>query len=576
MLDSEIIKKRAHEWLSPLFDEKTRTLVKDLLENNQAELEESFYKELDFGTGGLRGLMGVGTNRINEYTIAMATQGLANYLKMSFPGQKISVAIAYDSRNNSAKYAIKVSEILSANGIEAYRFNELRPTPQLSFAIRKFKCNAGIVITASHNPKEYNGYKVYWSDGGQLIPPHDKNIINEVRKIGSLKDVKQVTITNKLKIIQDDFDHVYHDAVLDQMTFPKILSKSDLQVVYTPIHGTGITAIPQVLTKAGLKHLYLVDAQSRPDGSFPTVKYPNPEEESAMKMGLQLAIEKNADLLLGTDPDSDRVGVGINNGNEGFDLINGNQVAAIIVYFLLKQLNDEKKLNGNEYIAKTIVTTPLINAICESYNVNCYDTLTGFKYIAEQIKLREKQEKFIAGAEESYGYLIGDYCRDKDAVVSSLIICEIAAWAKEHGKSIKDILIEIYLKYGFYKECLVSLTKQGRRGVQEIEQMMDQFRNNPKKTVCGKELLKSRDYRESIEKSYVSGNISMINLPKSNVIQLLYEDGFNITIRPSGTEPKIKFYLGVKTNLLDKNAFQQTDDLLNAQLRTMIKEFEIE
>ena len=576
MQDSDLIKKRANQWLSPLFDEKTRAAVQDLIENNHAELEESFYKELEFGTGGLRGLMGVGTNRINIYTIAMATQGLANYLRQCFSNEEISVAIAYDSRIKSEELAIKTAEILSANGIKAYRFAELRPTPQLSFAIREMGCTAGIVITASHNPKEYNGYKVYWNDGGQLIPPHDKNIINEVRRVGSIKDVKQVTITNKLKLIDESFDDLYHQAVIDQLLQPEILENSDLKVVYTPIHGTGIKAIPQVLTKAGVRSLNVVESQSDPNGNFPTVKFPNPEEETAMKLGIDLANKLDADILLGTDPDADRVGVGIKTEEHGIDLINGNQVASLIIYYLLSQLHNSKSLKGNEFVAKTIVTTHLINAICDDYKVNCYETLTGFKYIAEQIKQREGSEKFIAGGEESYGYLIGDYCRDKDAVVSSLILCEIAAWAKSNNKKLKDILTEIYLRYGFFKEKLISLTKKGRRGAQEIEKMVESYRESPKKNICGKKLLKTRDYREGIEKSFVSGNISKLNLPTSNVIQLFYEDDYSVTVRPSGTEPKIKFYLGVKTELPSAEDYQITDDLLNAQIRNMIKELEIE
>ena len=574
MQEKELIIEKAKSWLSSSFDEKTRSQVEKLILENYAELEESFYKDLDFGTGGMRGIMGVGTNRMNIYTVAMATQGLSNYLKQVYPGEKIKVAIAYDSRINSPLFASKASEIFSANGIEVYAFQDLRPTPELSYTIRELGCHSGIVITASHNPKEFNGYKVYWNDGGQLVPPHDKNIIQEVRKINSMADVKQVIIRDHIKLLSGKIDSQYREEVIRQCVNKELIQNSDLKVVYTSIHGTGITMIPDTLREAGFKEVHIVEEQSKPDGNFPTVKSPNPEEESAMSIGLEKARDINADILLGTDPDTDRVGIAVRNKNH-LELLNGNQAAVLIIYYMLSQLRDKGELKSNHFTAKTIVTTQLIDAICESFKVNCYNTLTGFKYIAEQIRLREGKEKFVAGGEESYGYLIGDYTRDKDAVVSSLILCEIAAWAKQRGLSLFDLLKMIYSEFGFYKETLVSLTKKGRRGAEEIQEMMDNFRKEPKKEILGKKLLKTKDYLESIEKSAISGNISVIDLPKSNVFQMFYEDGYTVTARPSGTEPKIKFYIAVRDDFKETDDFDQVNERLEMILFAIKKEFGI-
>ena len=575
MDDRDEITIKANTWLGPSFDDETRSIVQDLLTNNLPELEESFYKDLEFGTGGLRGIMGVGTNRMNIYTVAMSTQGLANYLKKSFPDEKIRVAIAFDSRNNSALFAKTASEVLSANGILVCLFDELRPTPELSFAIKILKCHSGIVITASHNPKEFNGYKVYWQDGGQLVPPHDKNTIAEVRKVRSMKDVKQVVIKNNLKSISQELDVAYRKAVIEQCMNREMIKSSDLKIVYTSIHGTGITMIPDVLREAGFKDVNIVEAQAEPNGDFPTVKSPNPEESSAMAMGLDLAGEIKADILLGTDPDTDRVGIAVLNSAGKMELLNGNQAAVLIIQYLLENLKKNEKLKGNEFVAKTIVTSQLIDEICFEYGVNCYNTLTGFKFIAEQIRLREGKERFVAGGEESYGYLIGDYTRDKDAVVSSLVLCEIAAWVKSKGKTLNDLLADIYVKHGFYKEDLVSLTKKGRRGAEEIAQMMEDFRKDPKKELLGKKLLKIRDLKDGIEKSIVSGNISVLDLPRSNVFQMFYEDGYMVTARPSGTEPKIKFYLGVKDDLSRPEELSAVNERLNMVLKNIKKEFDI-
>ena len=574
MQDREAIIEKAKSWLSNSFDENTRNQVQKLLQENYAELEDSFYKELEFGTGGMRGLMGVGSNRMNKYTIAMATQGLSNYLKNVYRNEKIRVAIAFDSRINSKSFATRTAEIFSANGIEVYLFEDLRPTPQLSFVIRELNCHSGVVITASHNPKEFNGYKVYWNDGGQLVPPHDDNIIKEVRKVTSMNDVKQVVIRDQVKMLGHEIDLQYKAAVINQCINDSMIAQSDLKIVYTPIHGTGITMVPEVLKEAGFKNLKIVEEQSHPDGNFPSVKSPNPEDEGAMSLGMQIAKDNSADILLGTDPDADRVGIAVNH-NGIMKLLNGNQAAVLIIHYLITQLKELNKLESNHFVAKTIVTTQLVDSICESHRINCYSTLTGFKYIAEQIRLREGKEIFLAGGEESYGYLIGDYTRDKDAVVSSLILCEIAAWAKTKDLTLVDLLMEIYHKYGFYKESLVSLTKKGRRGAEEIAEIMNSLRKDAKSEILGKKLLKTKDYLERIEKSAISGNISQINLPKSNVFQMFYEDGYCITARPSGTEPKIKFYIAVKGELNQGDDFEQMDEKMEMTLFNIKKELGI-
>jgi len=575
MEEREALIEKAKSWLSSSFDEETKNEVQNLILNNHAELEECFYKDLEFGTGGLRGIMGVGTNRMNIYTIAMSTQGLANYMKKVFPSEKIRVAIAFDSRIKSSLFARRTAEVFSANGIEVYMFDELRPTPQLSYTIRRLNCHGGVVITASHNPKEFNGYKVYWNDGGQLVPPHDKLIIEEVRKIASMKDVKQVIIRDHIKTLSGEIDKSYRSEVIKQCLNPSIIKNSDLKIVYTSIHGTGITMVPDTLKQAGFKNINVVKEQAIPDGNFPTVKSPNPEEKSAMELGLNYANNIEADILLGTDPDADRVGLAARNINGHLELLNGNQAAALIIYYMLNILKSSGKLQHNHFVAKTIVTSQLIDEICAKYKVKCYNTLTGFKYIAEQIRLREGKEIFVAGGEESYGYLIGDYARDKDAVVSSLILCEIAAWAKNNGKTLTRLLAEVYTEFGFYKEALVSLTRKGRRGAEEIKQMMDDFRSNPLKEIIGKKLLRTKDFMESIEKSVVSGNISIIDLPKSNVFQMFFEDGYSITARPSGTEPKIKFYIGVRDEFAKGEDYTKTNERLELVLQNIKREIGI-
>lgn len=569
------IEEKAHKWLESNIDQQTKTEIKNLL-NSEAELTEAFYKDLEFGTGGLRGIMGVGSNRINKYTIGMATQGLANYLLKTYPNQPISVAIAHDSRNNSAFFAETTAAVFSANGIKVYFFKELRPTPQLSFAVRQLGCQSGVVITASHNPKEYNGYKAYWNDGAQMVAPHDKNVIDEVGRIKGINDVKFEKDASKIELLGEKMDEEYLEAIVNlSLSQDAIKNQQDLKIVFSPIHGTGITLVPEVLKRMGFKNVMVVEEQAVPDGDFPTVVYPNPEEEDAMSMALQHAKEKDADIVMATDPDADRVGIAVKNNNDEFQLLNGNQTGALLMYYLLKKWQENGKLNGHQYIVKTIVTTDLIDKIAAYYNVDCYNTLTGFKFIAAIIKELEGKKEFIGGGEESYGYLISDFVRDKDAVASCAMIAEMAAYAKDQSQSVYSLLLEMYVKFGFYKEKLVSLTKKGQSGVGEIEKMMRDLRSYPPRNLAGAKVVRMIDYHHTIEKDLVSGTEKTIGFTKSNVLQFITEDGTKISARPSGTEPKIKFYVSVNEKLDKVENFETVEKKLNAKIDEVIKDLKL-
>jgi len=571
-VDPKILNE-AEAWLKGKYDAETKKQVKSLIENDQAELIESFYKNLEFGTGGLRGIMGVGTNRMNKYSVGMATQGLANYLKKMFPDiEQIKVAIAYDSRNNSKYFAQITAEVFSGNNFKVFLFDDLRPTPELSFAVRYLKCQSGIVITASHNPKEYNGYKAYWDDGGQLISPHDKNVIEEVKKIKSIEEVKFKGKPENIEIIGESIDKVYLEKIKELSLSPEIIKKhKDLKIVFTPIHGSGTRLVPESLKKFGFENVYEVDEQKIPDGNFPTVKSPNPEEPAALSLAIKKANEIDAALVMATDPDADRVGIAVKDNNNEFILLNGNQAASLLIYYLLRKWKENKKLSGNEFIVKTIVTSELLKDIAIKNGVESFDVLTGFKYIADIIKQNEGIKTFIGGGEESYGYLVGDFVRDKDAVISCSIIAEIAAWAAENGKTLYETLIDVYHEFSFYKEKLLSVVRKGKSGSEEIQQMMIDYRNNPPKSINNSNVHIIKDYLLQKEIDLRSGEEKSISLPKSNVLQFFLEDGSKISIRPSGTEPKIKFYFGVKTSLDDRKKFEETDSILNSKLDNIIK-----
>ena len=572
-ISPEII-ERAKVWLSDKYDSETRKQVQELIDNNPEELLESFYKNLEFGTGGLRGIMGIGTNRMNTYTVAMATQGFANYIKLMFPNiEQPQIAIAFDCRNNSPEFAKTAAEVMSANGIKVFIFNSLRPTPELSFAIRELKCQAGIVITASHNPKEYNGYKAYWEDGGQLVSPHDKNVIGEVEKITDFSMVNFNANNDLIEYLDEKFDEIYINKILDLSLSPESIEKQqDLVFVYTPIHGTGGQIIPKLFSKAGFKNVHCVEEQMIVDGNFPTVVSPNPEEKAALTLAIEKAKKVNADVVLATDPDADRVGIAVKDENGGFVLLNGNQTAALLTYYLLTRWNELGKLSGKEYIVKTIVTTELLFDMANKYNVEKFDVLTGFKFIADKI-LNNPEMTFIGGGEESYGFLIGDFVRDKDANSACFMIAEIAAWAAEQNKTLYQILKEIYKEFGFYKEGLLSLTKKGISGSEEIKNMMFRFRNDTPKEILGSKIIEIKDYKTSICKNVISGTETVIDLPKSDVLQFFTEDGTKISIRPSGTEPKIKFYFGIKAKLNDIADFEVVDSDLNNKINSLTKLF---
>ena len=571
------VKEKANRWLEGNYDENTKKHVKHLLENDETELIDAFYKDLEFGTGGLRGIMGVGTNRMNIYTVGMATQGLGNYIKKKFTDIKLpKVVIAHDSRNNSRLFAEKTAEILSANGIKAYLFDKLRPTPELSFAIRHLECQAGVVITASHNPKEYNGYKVYWEDGGQIISPHDKNIINEVKKIKNIDSVNFKGDSNLIEQIGEDIDNAYLENIKGLSLNPDIIGKEkDLKIVYTPLHGTGVELIPKALEKFGFNNIIHVPEQDEINGDFPTVHSPNPEENAALEMAINKAEETDADLVMATDPDSDRVGIAVRTNKGKIEILNGNQAAALLIDYLISQWKEKGKLKGREYIVKTIVTSEILENIAENNNVDVYNTLTGFKYIADKIKSLEGQKTFIGGGEESYGYLAGEFVRDKDAVISCALLAEVTAFAKHQGNSLFDRLIDIYVEHGFYKERLMSIVKKGKEGEEEIKQMMDKFRNNPPDTINGEEIMLIHDYQKQKTDDILSQLRYSIDLPKSNVLQYILRDGSQISIRPSGTEPKIKFYFSVNEKLEKREDFEKVNELLDKRIDGIIESLNI-
>jgi phosphoglucomutase len=568
------VSTRAREWLGDDYDETTRNQVQALLEGSEDDLVEAFYRDLEFGTGGLRGIMGPGTNRINEYTIGMATQGLANYLLKSFSHlNTIKVAIAYDCRNNSRLFAETAAGILTANEIDVFLFDDLRPTPELSFAIRHLGCQSGLVITASHNPKEYNGYKVYWEDGGQIISPHDVNIVAEVKKITSIGQVKRNAQQSRLKMIGEEIDLAYLARIGNISLSSENNEKwKDMKIVFTPIHGAAVHMVPRALAVFGFENIIRVPGQDEVDGNFPTVISPNPEEAAALKLALEKAEESDADLVMGTDPDGDRVGIAVKDLQGKFVLLNGNQTASLLLYYLLKRRQEQGGLKSGQYIVKTIVTTELLPDIADRFGVECFDVLTGFKYIAAMMRMHEGDKQFIAGFEESYGYLAGDFVRDKDAVLSCALIAEATAWAMEQGRSLYEMLIDLYLEFGLYREFLISIVKQGKAGAEEIDAMMDGFRNSPPGSVNGSPVMLINDYLKQKSIDSISELRQDIDLPRSNVLQFFLKDGTVISIRPSGTEPKIKFYIGVHEKLHSRDDYDRVQRQLEEKKDSILKE----
>ena len=555
-------KQRIESWLSGNFDQATKDEIKRLEKEDAASLEDAFYQNLEFGTGGLRGLMGVGTNRMNKYTVGMATQGYANYLKQFF-GENVKVAIAHDSRNNSRFFAETAANVFAANGIKVYLFAELRPTPELSFAIRTLGCQGGVVCTASHNPKEYNGYKAYWNDGSQLVPPHDKNVIREVDKISSVDEVKWSGGEANITIIGEELDKQYIEMVKSLSVYPEIIEKQkDLKIVYTPIHGTGIKMVPPVLKRFGFENVHIVEAQAEPDGNFPTVAYPNPEESEAMSLGLKMAKELDADILCGTDPDADRIAIGVKDREGNWVLMNGNQTAVLAFNYLIEARKAKGIARPNDMVITTIVTTPMVDVIAKKNGVACYRVLTGFKWIADLIREKEGSENYIIGGEESFGLMIGDKIRDKDGISAVAMLCEMAAYEKQKGRSLFEKMIDLYAEYGLYKKHPIPITKKGMDGQQQIAKMMESYRKDPPTMIGSAKVACIRDYEFQLEKNLLTGEQKALELPRSNVLQFLLEDGTSISARPSGTEPKIKFYFSVNAPLKNKEDF----DLLNAEL----------
>lgn len=571
-----MIEKNVQGWLNGNYDAATKQAILDLQSNNKEELQDSFYRNLEFGTGGLRGIMGVGTNRINKYTIGMATQGFSNYLLKTYPNEIISVAIGHDSRNNSRFFAETTAQVFASNGIKVFLFEALRPTPELSFAIRQLQCKAGVVCTASHNPKEYNGYKAYWNDGGQLVPPHDKNVIIEVESIQSVDEVKWTGGEHNIQLMGEAMDQGYIKMLKSLSVYPEIIAQqNDLKIVYTPIHGTGITLVPKVLAEFGFTNVTIVDEQAIPDGNFPTVKYPNPEESETMSIGLAKAKAIDADILLGTDPDADRVGVGVKNHKGEWVLMNGNQTAVLAFAYMMEARRAKGIAANNDMVVTTIVTTEMINQVAKINEVNCYNVLTGFKWIAELVKEKEGKENYIIGGEESFGLMIGDQIRDKDAVSAVALLCEMAAYEKSRGKTLFDKMIELYIQYGFYYENLISITKKGMNGQQEIKDMMDGYRQSPPVNIDGEAVVTLLDYELQLGKNLQTGETWKLNLPKSNVLQFVTAKGSKISARPSGTEPKIKFYFSVNTELKDKESFDFKYQMLQEKINGIIKDMQL-
>ena len=565
-----------NQWLGGNYDENTKAEIQALVDQNATtDLIDSFYKSLEFGTGGLRGIMGAGSNRINKYTIGTATQGLANYLNNKYPGEKISVAIAHDSRNNSDYFAKITADVFSANGIYVYFFEELRPTPELSFAVRHFGCKSGVMLTASHNPKEYNGYKAYGADGGQFTSPDDKLVIDEVNEISSIDEVKFDRVEANIELIGEAVDKLYLDGITALSISPEAIKRQhDLKIVYSPIHGTGITLVPKALEQFGFTNVTLVEEQSKPDGNFPTVVYPNPEEKDALTLAMNKAKEIDADLVLATDPDADRVGIAVKDNNGEWVLLNGNQTGSLLINYLLTAWQEAGKLDGNQFIVKTIVTSNLIEEIAKKKDVTYYNTLTGFKYIGQVMTELEGKKYFIGGGEESYGYLIGDLVRDKDAVVSAAFISEMTAYYKDKGASLYNALLDMYVEYGLYKEDLVSLTKKGKTGAEEIKAMMVKFRENPPASLGGSKVSILKDYELSQETDLATGKVTKLDYPTSDVLQLITEDGSIVSARPSGTEPKIKFYCSVNAPLADRADFAKVNEELGEKIKSVMTDLQ--
>jgi len=570
------IAQKVEHWLAGNYDQATKDAIALMQSQSHDELADSFYRNLEFGTGGLRGIMGVGTNRINKYTIGMATQGFANYLNKTYSGEKISVVVGHDSRNNARFFAETTAQVFAANGIKVYLFEALRPTPELSFAIRTLGAKAGVVCTASHNPKEYNGYKAYWNDGGQLVPPHDKNVITEVEAIQSIDDVKWEGGATNIELIGSSMDDAYTKMLQTLSVYPEVIAQQhDLKIVYTPIHGTGITLVPKVLAAYGFTNVHVVEEQSIPDGNFPTVHYPNPEETETMSIGLQKAKALDADIILGTDPDADRVGVGVKNHKGDWVLMNGNQTAVLAFAYMMEARKAKGIAKPNDMVITTIVTTAMINEVAKQNNVNCYNVLTGFKWVAELVKEKEGKENYIIGGEESFGLMIGDQIRDKDAVSAVAILCEMAAYEKAKGSTLFNKLIELYLQYGFYYENLISITKKGMNGQAAIAKMMEDYRQSPPTTIDGEAVTTLLDYELQVGKNLVTGETWEIDLPKSNVLQFITANGTKISARPSGTEPKIKFYFSVNTKLKDKASFDTTYQMLQDKIKAIISSMQL-
>jgi phosphoglucomutase len=576
MLSNIEIRKRAESWLGEEYNAQTRKEVHDLLDGDEKKLVDAFYQDLEFGTGGLRGIMGAGTNRMNIYTIGMATQGLSNYIIKQTGNKSVKVAIAYDCRNNSKYFAETTASIFSANGFEVYLFEALRPTPELSFAIRYYGCQSGVVITASHNPPEYNGYKAYWDDGGQVVAPHDTGIIDEVRNITSVSQIRFEGKKDKIKYLGKETDDLFLKEVLKMRINPDIIKKyASIGIVYTPIHGTGGQLIPAALKLFGFNNLINVPEQNIVDGNFPTVKSPNPEEPDALKMAISKAVETGAELVMASDPDADRLGIAVRDRKGKFILLNGNQTGVLLIYYILSQYKARHKYKGNEFIIKTIVTSDLFERIAEGYNVEYFNVLTGFKFFAELIRNLEGKKKYIGGGEESYGFLPGDYVRDKDAVGSCALVAEAAAWAKSNGMSVYELLIDIYVKFGFYKEKLVNIVRKGSEGADEIKSMMHGYRNNPPQSINNSKVIQINDYEKLIYYDKVKGTTKKIDITKSDVLQFFLEDGSKISVRPSGTEPKIKFYFSVNTKLESPAKFEETEKILDIRINDIIKDMKL-
>tara|TARA_R100001369_G_scaffold92912_1_gene141386 strand:- start:6551 stop:8260 length:1710 start_codon:yes stop_codon:yes gene_type:complete len=567
----EAILKNAKNWLTDFFDDKTKTEIQKLIDSNTEELKDRFYKNLEFGTGGMRGIMGAGTNRINKYTLGKSTQGLSNYLNQVYKDEQVKVVIAYDCRHNSDTLARTVAQVFSANGIKVFLFSELRTTPELSFAVKYLNCHAGIVLTASHNPPEYNGYKVYWTDGGQIVPPQDGAIVSEINSL-SFEDIKFNADESLIELIDKKVDEAFIEASVKNGNF-NAKGKDDFKIVFTSLHGTSITVIPEVLKRAGYKNVTVIEEQAKPDGNFPTVVSPNPEEPEALSMAIKKAEEIGADMVIGTDPDSDRLGVAVRNLEGKMEILNGNQAMIMMTKFLLDQ-RKKKGITGKEFIASTIVSTPMMDSLAKGYGVECKTALTGFKWIAKMIKDFPDQP-FIGGGEESFGFMVGDFVRDKDAVTSTLLACEIGANAKENGSSFYKDLIDCYVDYGFFKEKLISLTKKGMSGAEEIKQMMIDFKDNPVESIDGSKVVVVEDYNTATSKNIITGKVTPIDIPKSNVLIYITEDGTKMAARPSGTEPKIKFYFSINTKLKNAADYKKVDAELDAKIERILKELNI-